>query len=106
MNLARGVGGYISGLRFDDCVEAHRSANPDWSQPRAAKECWHHVNTADGAANVTLMFLGWIPASLYVLFFNQRRKRKRQKEKGIGFGGIVYRMAGVAVLLLMIANSA
>jgi hypothetical protein len=55
--------------------------------------CGHHVNTADGAALVFYLYLGWIPAAAYTGFYEllwRWRYRRVIGAMGSGFKGRLF----------------
>ena len=49
---------------YEVCQE--QSVHKGFANPRAHKECCHHLMEGDGAKNVFALGLGWIPAAFYV----------------------------------------
>ncbi len=63
LNLAYHAQDAFDWRNFQACQE--NSVHPYMSR-EMHEECRHHVNIADGASNVFLLGLGWIPAAFYI----------------------------------------
>ena len=87
INLSLHTSRELGRKAYNECQR--KSIHPEMSQ-EAHEQCKHHVNTADGAANVFYFILGWIPGTAYVgiwEFLWRRRYRKILKEMGKNYKG-------------------
>jgi hypothetical protein len=79
-NLSLHTGRALDWADYVDCQEnsVHR-----YESTEMFEECSHHVNTADGAANVFYLYFAWIPAigyaSLWEIIWRIRHRKKLQR---------------------------
>lgn len=79
-NLSLHTGRALDRADYLDCQESsvHRYESRDMFE-----ECSHHINTADGAANVFYLLFAWIPAigyaSLWEIIWRIRHRKKTGK---------------------------
>lgn len=80
LNLTLHTGRALDRADFLECQE---TSVHQFHSTEMAEECSHHINTADGAANVFYLLFAWIPAigyaSLWEIIWRIRHRKKLER---------------------------
>ncbi|MCH2548360.1 MAG: hypothetical protein MK052_12240, partial [Alphaproteobacteria bacterium] len=107
VNLALHMQQHEQYADYEACLEslAHLP-----KQPERHAACAHHVNIADGASNVFLLYLGWLPALMIagwwkLLWRRQHRNKMISLRKGLGddrIANLIISLSYYMTLLLLV----